>query len=85
LAFEDRVPAAQRGPGKLALALGDETPVMSPALDMQRALDEMLNTAAGPSVDYGRGLMLTATLLAAAGVCSAFWWATVKWAVTLLA
>lgn len=68
---------------KPSMVHGRETPVTSPALEMQRALDEMLTAPARPSIAYGRGLLLTIAMAGAATVCAAFWVGAVNWAASL--
>lgn len=81
---EDRTSPRERERIRLSVACGDETPVSSPALEMQRALDEMLNAATPPMIDYRRGLALTAALAAAATLCGAFWWSALHWTAALV-
>lgn len=71
--------------GRVAVATGDEAPVASPALEMQRALDEMFTSTPHPRLDYRRGLTLTAATVATAALCAAFWWEALRWAATLVA
>lgn len=79
---EDREQTGTRS--TLCVAKGSEAPIASPALELQRALDEMLNTANTPTIDYQRGVLMTVGLLAMVATCSAFWWAAAKWAVALI-
>ncbi|WP_334163959.1 hypothetical protein [Phenylobacterium sp.] len=81
---EDRTPPLERARARLSVACGDESPVSSPALKMQRALDEMLTAANPPMIDYRRGLARTAALAAAATLCGAFWWAALNWTAALV-
>jgi|GEM_PF-4481352 len=81
---EDRTPLLERERARLSLACGNETPVSSPALELQRALDEMLTSANPPMIDYGRGIARTAALAAAAVLCGAFWWAALNWTAALV-
>lgn len=65
---------------RLSLAKGSEAPVTSPALELQRALDEMLTTTNAPVIDYGRSLIVAAGLFATVATCTAFWWMAATWA-----
>lgn len=57
----------------LTVASGEERPVRSPALELQEALEEMLSTAAYPAPRPASAMALGLGLMAAAGVCAAFW------------
>ena len=71
--------------GRMVVATGDEAPVPSPALELQRALDEMFTSTPVRRVDYRRGLAMTAASLGVITACSAFWWTTLHWAAALIA
>lgn len=81
---DDRSPAPSES-ARVTEATGDETPVTSPALELQRALEEMFTAAPFRRTDYVRGLTLTTVTVATAAACLAFWWATLHWAASLVA
>jgi hypothetical protein len=70
--------------GRMAVATGDEIPVASPALELQRALDEMFTSTPIRRLDYRRGVVLTAGTLAIVAACCAFWWQALHWLTTSL-
>ena len=72
-------------PARVTEATGHEAPVTSPALELQRALDEMFTAAPVRRTDYVRGVTITALTVATAAACLAFWWTTLHWATSLLA
>jgi hypothetical protein len=76
---------ARRRSGRLAVATGAEAPVVSPALEMQKALDEMFTAIPPRQTNLARSLALTTAAVATVGVCSAFWWETLHWAASLIA
>lgn len=81
---DDRATPPQRGRTRLSVASGDEPAVLSPALEMQRALDEMLTGGLKPSVDYGRGLARMTALTLGLAACLGFWWGALKWTAAFL-
>jgi hypothetical protein len=83
--FADDRPLAPRDLARVMAATGDEAPVASPALELQRALDEMFTAAPVSHTDYVRGIALTAATFGTLAACSAFWWATIHWAVSHIA
>lgn len=72
-------------PARVAAATGEEAPVASPALEMQRALDEMFATPSVVRTDYARGAVMTAATLMTIAACIAFWWEALRWAASLIA
>jgi hypothetical protein len=68
----------------LALATGDETPGRSPALELQIALEDLFNPTSAMQPDYRRLALFGTVLLIAGGLCLAFWWAALSWAVSVL-
>lgn len=74
-----------RQPTSIALASGDEPPTMSPALELQKALDEIFSPQTAIRIDYGRGVMLTALASLTVAACGAFWWSALMWAISLTA
>ena len=71
--------------GRVAVATGDEAPVASPALDLQRAVHEMFTATPVRPLDYRRGVAMTAATLAIVAACSVFWWEALRWAAKLVA
>lgn len=57
----------------LSLASGDERPVRSPALELQEALEEMLNAPVAHTPRPLNAMALGVGLLTVAGACAAFW------------
>jgi len=69
---------------EITVATGLETPVASPALELQKALDEMLATAPPQPLDYGRLTLFGTVMLGAGAVCLAFWWTALSWTASVL-
>lgn len=69
---------------ELAVATGRETPVISPALELQKALDEVLSTAPNEPLRYGRLILFGTAMLGAAAVCVGFWWMALSWTASIL-
>ena len=57
----------------LSLASGEERPVRSPALELQEALEEMLNAPVAHAPRPMNAVALGLGLLTVAGACAAFW------------
>jgi hypothetical protein len=83
-AYSHDRPHAIRRVGRITPATGEETPVASPALELQRALDEMFTATPVRRLDYRRGLVLTAVSVATLTICGAFWWEAARWAASLI-
>jgi hypothetical protein len=83
--LSDDRPVAPRELAWLTAATGNEAPVASPALELQKALDEMFTATPVFRTDYVRGAALTTATFATLAACSAFWWTTIHWAVSLVA
>jgi hypothetical protein len=82
--FGDLLPARGKS-RRLVVATGEEVPVTSPALELQRALDEMFTSTPMRGFDHRRGVIRTAATMAMIATCSAFWWAAARWGVSLIA
>lgn len=57
----------------LSLASGEERPIRSPALELQEALEEMLNAPVAHAPRPMNAMGLGLGLLTVAGACAAFW------------
>lgn len=76
-------PARSADRVELAIATGLEDPTVSPALELQMALEDML-TASSTQVDYGRVALFGTGLLGGAALCLAFWWMALSWTAAVL-
>lgn len=79
-AYSHDRPHAPRRAAYISPATGDEIPVVSPAAELQRTLDEMFAAPQIVRPAYVRGAALTAAVIAAVAACAVFWWTALHWA-----